>query len=110
MLGPIGENLEPLFHNTVNATIVHGGEKINVIPCEIEVQLDGRLLPGFTPQDMFAELRKVIGKEIEIEVLQYDPMDSEPDMGYFETLGEILGEADPGGIPIPLLLPGGPRL
>jgi len=105
LLGPVGENLEPLFHNTVNATIVQGGEKINVIPSEIEVQLDGRLLPGFTPQDMFAELREVIGDEIELEVLQYDPMDSEPDMGYFDTLGEILREADPGGVPIPLLLP-----
>jgi len=105
MLGPVGENLEPLFHNTVNATIVHGGEKINVIPSEIKVQLDGRLLPGFTPQDMFAELRKIIGEEIELEVLQFDPMDSEPDMGFFDTLGEILREADPGGIPIPLLLP-----
>jgi acetylornithine deacetylase/succinyl-diaminopimelate desuccinylase-like protein len=105
LLGPVGENLEPLFHNTVNATIVNGGEKINVIPSEIEVQLDGRLLPGYTPEDMFAELREVIGEEIELEVLQYDPMDSEPDMGYFDTLSEILQEADPGGVPIPLLLP-----
>ena len=105
LLGSVGENLEPLFHNTVSATIVHGGEKINVIPSEIEVQLDGRLLPGFTPEDMFAELRAVIGDEIELEVLNHDPMDAEPDMGYFDTLGEILREADPGGIPIPLLLP-----
>jgi acetylornithine deacetylase/succinyl-diaminopimelate desuccinylase-like protein len=54
---------------------------------------------------MFAELREVIGDEIELEVLQYDPTNAEPDMGYFDTLGEILSEADPGGIPIPLLLP-----
>jgi acetylornithine deacetylase/succinyl-diaminopimelate desuccinylase-like protein len=105
LLGAVGENLEPLFHNTVNATIVHGGEKINVIPSEIEVQLDGRLLPGFTPEDMFAELRTVIGDEIELEVLNHDPMDAEPDMGYFDALGKILREADPGGVPIPLLLP-----
>ena len=41
--------IETLLRNTVNATIVRGGEKVNVIPAEIELELDGRLLPGFTP-------------------------------------------------------------
>jgi acetylornithine deacetylase/succinyl-diaminopimelate desuccinylase-like protein len=104
-LGPVGENMEPLFHNTVNATVIHGGDKINVIPSEIEVQLDGRLLPGFTPEDMFRELREVIGEEIQLELVCHDPMNADPDMGFFDTLAGILQEADPGGIPIPLLLP-----
>jgi hypothetical protein len=44
-----GRVFDPVLHNTVNATIVRGGEKINVIPSEVTVELDGRLLPGYTP-------------------------------------------------------------
>jgi acetylornithine deacetylase/succinyl-diaminopimelate desuccinylase-like protein len=46
-----GRVFDPVLHNTVNATIVRGGEKINVIPSEVTVELDGSLLPGHTPAD-----------------------------------------------------------
>ncbi len=106
MLGEQGKTFDPLLHNTVNATIVHGGYKVNVIPSEVEVQLDGRLLPGFTPDDMIAELRPVVGDDIDIEVVEFDPGPPEPDMGLFEMLGGVLKEADPDGIPVPLIVPG----
>jgi acetylornithine deacetylase/succinyl-diaminopimelate desuccinylase-like protein len=106
LLGPAGENLEPLLRNTVNATIVRGGEKVNVVPSEIELQLDGRLLPGYRPEDMMVELREAIGEEINVEVETYEPMEAEPDMGWFEFLAQILREGDPEGVPIPMLLPG----
>ncbi|KAA3664048.1 MAG: M20/M25/M40 family metallo-hydrolase [Chloroflexi bacterium] len=106
MLGERGKIFDPLLHNTVNATIVHGGHKVNVIPSEVELQLDGRLLPGFTPDDMIAELRPIVGDDIDIEVVEFDPGPPEPDMALFETLGGILKEADPNGIPVPLILPG----
>ena len=44
-----GRVVDPVLHNTANATIVRGGEKINVIPSEVTVELDGRLLLGYTP-------------------------------------------------------------
>ena len=97
---------EPLFRNSVNATIVRGGDKINVIPSEISLELDGRLLPGFTPDDMIAELRKLIGDEVELELVRHDPCPADTDMGLFDTLDAILRENDPGGIAIPVLLTG----
>jgi len=106
ILGAAGTNMEPLLRNTVNPTIVQGGEKINVIPSEIELQLDGRLLPGYQPEDMIAELRAILGDNVEIEVKTYEPMRAVPDMGWFDTLAEILREADPEGVPIPMILPG----
>jgi len=106
LLGDTGKNLEPLFHNTVNATIVKGGEKINVIPGEITLHIDGRLLPGYKSDDMLAELRKITGEDFEIELLRYEPSPAEPDTGLFDTLAGILRDADPGGIPMPLLMPG----
>lgn len=104
-----GEQLaafDPMLHNTASATIVSGGEKINVIPDEVTVELDCRLLPGMRPQDVFAELRALAGVDIEFEVIQHDPVDAKPDLGLFQTLAGSLRELDPHGKPIPLLLPG----
>ena len=105
LLGERGQVFAPLLHNTANATIVRGGDKINVIPSEIVVELDGRLLPGHGPADLMAELRQILGDEVELELIQYDPGPAEPDMGLFDTLAAILLEADPQGIPTPMLLP-----
>jgi acetylornithine deacetylase/succinyl-diaminopimelate desuccinylase-like protein len=109
LLGAMGERgriFDPLLHNTVSATIVDGGDKINVIPGEVSVDLDGRLLPGATPEEFFAELRAVCGVEVELEVIRHDPLAAEPDMGLFDALGSILRELDPAAKPVPLLLPG----
>src|SRR5215212_5350130 len=105
LLGSKGRAFDPLLHNTVAATIVRGGEKINVIPSEVTVELDGRLLPGYAPTDLVAELHRLVGDEVELEVIRHDPGPAEPDMGLFETLAGILREADPEGIPVPLLFP-----
>ena len=105
LLGDISQYFDPLLHNTVNATIVRGGEKINVIPSEITVELDGRLLPGFSSDDMLTELRQLIGEEVELELLRHDSNPAEQDMGLFNTLASVLQEADPDGIPMPMLLP-----
>lgn len=106
LMGATGELFDPLFHNTVSPTILHGSDKVNVIPCEITVELDGRLLPGYTPQDMLSELRELLGEEIELTVAKHEPGPPEADMGLFDTLSGILREADPGGTPGPLLLSG----
>ncbi len=106
VLGDRGRMFDPILHNTVSATIVHGGEKTNVIPDEIRMELDCRLLPGFSPQDVFAELRALTGVEIEFEVVQHDPVAGRPDMSRFQTLAGILRELDPQAKPVPLLLPG----
>ena len=104
--GERGRIFDPLLHNTVSATIVGGGEKVNVIPDSITLSLDGRLLPGFGPEQLFAELRKLTGVEMEFEIGQYDPVAGEPDLALFDTLATALRELDPSAKPIPMLLPG----
>ena len=78
VLGERGRLFDPLLHNTVSPTIVRGGDKINVIPGEVSVELDCRLLPGLSPPELFAELRAHAGVEMELEVLQHDPVTAEP--------------------------------
>jgi len=105
LLGEMGELLDPLLHNTVNATIVRGGDKINVVPGEVSIEMDGRLLPGFSPEDMIKEVRRIIGNQVELEINRYEPGPAEPDMGLFAELAGILQDADPGAIATPLLMP-----
>ncbi len=109
ILDALGENgvlINPLLHNTVSPNIVRGGDKINVIPAEVAVELDGRLLPGFTPDDMLAELGQLLGSDVELEVTQYDKGAGEPDLTLYPLLADILQKADPTGVPIPILLSG----
>lgn len=104
MLGERGKVFSPLLHNTISPTVLHGSEKVNVIPNQVTVEFDGRLLPGFTPEDLIAELRQLVGDEVEFEVVRFDSVSAELNMGLFDTLADILRKADPEGIPIPLLL------
>ncbi len=106
LLGERGNLFSPMLHNSVSPTILHASNKINVIPNEVTVELDGRLLPGYSPDEMLAELRAIVGDDVLFEVVRHDPGPSEPDMGMFDILKSILEEADPGGIPIPYLMTG----
>jgi acetylornithine deacetylase/succinyl-diaminopimelate desuccinylase-like protein len=105
-LGESGLIIESLLRNTATPTMVQGGEQINVIPCEIQVGLDGRLLPGFSPQELLQELRDISGDEVEFVVERHDPGPENVDMQLFPMLAEIIRQVDPGGCPFPLLLPG----
>ncbi|PKL46533.1 MAG: peptidase M20 [Candidatus Riflebacteria bacterium HGW-Riflebacteria-2] len=97
---------DSLLHNTVCPTVLKGGERVNVIPGEISVGLDGRLLPGFRPEIMLSELCRIVGNEVEFELMHYCPGPGQPDMGLFAELTAILRDADPDCEPIPLLLSG----
>jgi acetylornithine deacetylase/succinyl-diaminopimelate desuccinylase-like protein len=105
-LGSRGRLLSRVLRNTVSPTIVHGGDKINVIPSEIELQLDGRLLPGFTPDDLLGELRQLVGDGIEFEVIRHDPGPPDADLSFYEPLAQILRELDPECVPVPMLQAG----
>jgi acetylornithine deacetylase/succinyl-diaminopimelate desuccinylase-like protein len=104
--GERGALFDPLLHNTASVTIVHGGEKINVIPDAVSLEIDGRLLPGFAPDQFFAELRALSGVELDCEIIRHDPVGGDPDLAMFDTLAGALRELDPSAKPIPMLLPG----
>ena len=105
LLGDRGRIFDPVLHNTASATIVRGGQSANVIPGEVSVDLDCRLLPGFEPEHVFRELRDLAKVDMELELLRFDPGPSDVDMTLFPTLGAILRELDPAARPMPLLLP-----
>lgn len=111
LLGAKGRTFSPLFRNTVTPTLVRGGHQINVVPGEVSVDLDGRLLPGLDPELLIVELTDLAGPnktnaaDMAIEILHHDPGPERLDMGLFETLSNVLREGDPEGIPVPMLMP-----
>jgi acetylornithine deacetylase/succinyl-diaminopimelate desuccinylase-like protein len=105
-MGDRARMLDPLLHNTVSPTVLACDDKFNVIPAEVVAVLDGRLLPGCSPEDLIGELRGVLGDDVDLEVSRFDPGAPEPDMSLFPTLAGILERADPGSTAIPLLMPG----
>ena len=95
--------LDRALRNTVTATIVHGGSKINVVPSEIELELDGRTLPGFGQDELIAEVQTLVGHDLELEVVRHDPYPAHSDLSQMEALSAILRELDPEAIPVPML-------
>src|SRR5262249_52142615 len=83
-IGGAVASFDPLLHSTAVPTMIHGGEKNNVIPSEITVELDGRILPGYTAADFLAELQALVGEDVALEVLLHDPNpDRDPGKGLF---------------------------
>src|SRR6266540_2449966 len=79
------------------------GAKINLVPSVVEVELDGRTLPGFGPDDLIRELHDAVGGDVALELVRHDPGPAEPDLTLLASLGDIIRELDPDAIPVPLL-------
>lgn len=106
-LGEDAALFDAVLRNTANATVVRAGEKVNVVPAEARVRIDGRTLPGQTPDDLLEELTSDLGEEIEFRVLREDAGTDEADLTLFPLLAGLLTERDPDVRPFPLVLFGG---
>ena len=105
LMGEQGASLEPLLRHTINATIINGGLKQNVIPSKIDLAFDVRLLPGVSTQSFLDLLQSELRTSAKFEVLGEGPIAPAPNMAMFDTLAAILHDADPTGTPVPLVLP-----
>ena len=87
--------------------MLRAGSKTNVIPGEAEAELDGRTLPNQTSAALIAEIKKVVEDEIEIEILRdLPPVENDPDSPLCALLADAIRRHDPGGVPVPYLMPG----
>jgi acetylornithine deacetylase/succinyl-diaminopimelate desuccinylase-like protein len=78
-----------------------------VIPSELQLELDGRLLPGQTADDLFRELRELADDDdLELEAVSYEPGSQQADLSLMPLLSDILTTADPQAVPLPMLMPG----
>ncbi len=104
VLGTAGELFDPLLHNSLNVTIVGGGDAINVIPAEVWCRCDLRLVPECTVEEALADIRAVIGDGFDIEVLKFDQGSRSVDLKLYDSFADAIRKADPEGCPIPFVL------
>ena len=105
LIGSQGRAMFPLLHNTCAVIGISGGEQNITTPAKIVVNVALGLLPGCSLEDAIGEIREMTGAEFEYEVLHnVEPGPEKPDMGLYDTLCQILREADPQGVPMPLML------
>jgi acetylornithine deacetylase/succinyl-diaminopimelate desuccinylase-like protein len=92
---------------TTNPTVLTAGYKHNVIPDLAEALVDIRSLPG-EEEAVLAELRELVGPDIEVVVLHQDiGLETEFGGPLVEAITETLERHDPGAPVLPYLLSGG---
>jgi acetylornithine deacetylase/succinyl-diaminopimelate desuccinylase-like protein len=97
-----------LLRNSASVTMLRAGSKINVIPGEATAFIDGRLAPGQTQESFLAELRQLIGDDLEIDVEQYSPpLEAPAEGGLWDVIVEQMRRHDPEAPVVPSLSTGG---
>ena len=111
---PLPESEKPHFRaitrNTAVPTIIHGGKQINVIPSEIVVEIDGRLLPGADPEAFRTAVQEAVGDVAEITFLyetQEAGIEADPESAFFEAIKQTMAALQPEATVIPTLISGG---
>jgi len=102
--------IRALMRDTVSPNIIHAGVKYNVIPGEATVEIDCRVLPGTSEEDMLAAVVERIGPELaaacEIELVIFGPPVDAPASGpLYDVLTATVRDHDPDGIPLPFMVP-----
>jgi acetylornithine deacetylase/succinyl-diaminopimelate desuccinylase-like protein len=103
VLGSTGATFSPLLHNSVSPTIINASTERNVIPSEITLILDGRVLPGYGASDLVEDLRRLLGEDCGIDAILPFPGPATTNMGLYDTLAAALRDLDPGGNPFPFV-------
>jgi acetylornithine deacetylase/succinyl-diaminopimelate desuccinylase-like protein len=97
-------------HTTFAPTVIHGGTKTNVIPDQVEIQVDIRTLPGETEDDVHHHLREALGDlyvTVDIEGND-DPSTASPiDTPLWDTLSRVSGRLVEGSALVPFVMVGG---
>lgn len=98
-----------VLRDTISPNVVTAGLKYNVIPGEAVVDIDCRVLPGTTEDDM-REI--VIGRlgdlaaSVDVDLVLHAPAVEAPtDSDAYRVLEQTLVDHDPDAIPVPFLVP-----
>jgi acetylornithine deacetylase/succinyl-diaminopimelate desuccinylase-like protein len=104
----LARSFAPLLSNTAVPTVVRAGNKVNVIPSEAEVLIDGRTLPGQQDADLLRELGAVLGPEVELEVIKsMPPVTTEPVASpLLDSIRRQIQKREPEAVVVPYLMPG----
>jgi acetylornithine deacetylase/succinyl-diaminopimelate desuccinylase-like protein len=101
--------LGAVLRDTISPTVVHAGVKYNVIPGEATVEIDCRVLPGTTEEDMREIVIGRLGelaRHVDVDLVIHAPAVGAPAEGeLYELLERTVIDHDPDGVPVPFLVP-----
>ncbi len=105
--GAASSFIRSTLRTTTNPTGLTAGYKHNVIPDRAEALIDVRVLPG-TEEAALADIRRIVGPDIEIETVHRDIGLEVPFSGdLVDAMVSQLGRHDPGVPVLPYLMGGG---
>ncbi|MDH3294087.1 MAG: M20/M25/M40 family metallo-hydrolase, partial [Acidimicrobiia bacterium] len=107
----LARNVHACTHTTFSPNVISGGVKTNVIPDEVTVEVDIRILPGETAEDVDNHLEAALGDlgdQVEIEAIQHHMATSSPiDTPLWHALAKATAKAYPEAVLVPSLITGG---
>ena len=103
-----GAGFRALLHDTITITSVNAGSSVNVLPTSATADLDIRLLPDSSPQEMVARIKAAAGKDVEVQTLVYTPATapSPIDSELVATMMSVMRAAEPGSAAGPIVITG----
>lgn len=100
--------IEPMLGVTLAPTRIRASEKVNVIPCRAELQVDCRVPPGLGEEEARARVEEVLGGvgyrlEFREQVMgNRSPIDTP----LMDAISDWVSAEDPGAETVPTVLPG----
>ena len=108
---PVARSCHALTHTTISPNVAHGGQKTNVIPDIVDIEVDIRTVPGTTKADVDAMLTEAMGDlaaHVEMIDLQVgDATQSPMDNDLWDSISKNTQIAYPGASMVPGLIVGG---
>ncbi len=102
-----------MLYDTAVVTVLSAGSKVNVVPEEAVAEVDGRYLPGVSPdpgvsrEEFLSQIRSVVGPSVEILPFTEGPPTEMPGTGpLMDSIVRVLGRRLPGAKVTPYLMPG----
>ena len=102
----------PFVIDVINPTGFKGSEKVNVIPQQVEMTFDCRLLPGHDRETLRNLLKKALGKKLfnEIEIIPIEPTQiatvNSIENPFWNLVEKIMNELHEGSRLVPMLSAG----
>ena len=102
--------LRALLRDTLSPDVVHAGVKYNVIPGDAVVEVDCRVLPGTTEEQMRADIEARLGPDLgpacTVELMVFaSPVEAPAEGDLYDVMADTLRDHDPEGVPLPVMVP-----
>jgi acetylornithine deacetylase/succinyl-diaminopimelate desuccinylase-like protein len=105
----VAELVEPLLAPTFSPTMISASRKRNVIPALCEIEVDCRLLPGQSPDEIEPVVRGVLGDDVDYDLTFLKAEGgtrSALDTPLWSAIESFVEETEPGARAVPMICAG----